>query len=212
MTVKKWLITCLYLFGLTTLSLQAAQFMIGAHAGQALFSKSFKNAFTVGTKLSFAAREGLVIEGSANYMDVETKASETKGKAFKGTVVLGHINYMVPIRAKIQPYIGGAAGVALIGSKYNSPAFTYAGTLGFFINLARDSKMYIEATQMMIDSGDIDVDISPIAVKVGVGVAFGHNKKGKRKELKAGRKRKFNPVRRRPKGPRSRRNMRRGNR
>ena len=208
--MKKFLLIMgLFLFLMSTGILQAAQFMIGAHAGQAIFPTSFESAFIIGTKLSFAAREGLVIEASANYLDVDKKVLESQGKSFKGTSLLGHINYMLPLKTKIQPYIGGAAGVSLIGKTYNSPTFTYGGTLGFFINVARDSKMYVEATQLIIDSGNVHVDINPVLLKVGLGVAFGNHNDVRSKQLKKRKKRMFKPIRKRPQGNRERRKMRR---
>ena len=186
-------------------SLSAAQFMVGAHAGQALFSKHFDNAFVVGGKLSFTAREGLELATSLDYTDVDIKSDETTAKSFKGTSILGHVNYRFPIKSRIQPYLGGTAGLSFIGDDYDAPSLTYGGTLGFFMNIARDSKLYIEANQLFMDSGDINVDIQPIIIKVGLGVAFGNDKVSQRKGLSERRDGRFNPVRRKPKGPRSRR-------
>ena len=144
-------------------------FMVCANVGQSMMSDDFENSLSFGGKIAFAAKEGFVLEGSASYLNAE---SDTIPE-LKAAIGLASLSYMLPLRSQVKPYVGGSAGLSLLNSYYDSPAFTYGAKGGFMLNVSKDTKVYIEASKLWVDSSVSNVAIEPLSISFGLGIAFG---------------------------------------
>ncbi|MBH37841.1 hypothetical protein CL658_02290 [bacterium] len=172
------------LLSLTT-SMLASVFMIGTNVGQAMLSDDFDKAISFGGRASFAAKEGFVLEGSAGYFNAESKTAGVP--SLKAATALATFCYMIPIQSQVRPYLGVSGGLSLLSSSYDSSALTYGAKGGFMMNVSKDTKIYVEASQLIIDSSLANVKIQPLTLSFGLGIAFGSNgakigNRGKRKE------------------------------
>tara|TARA_B100000131_G_C18091905_1_gene602537 strand:- start:816 stop:1433 length:618 start_codon:yes stop_codon:yes gene_type:complete len=154
-------------------SVFASIFMIGANGGQTIVSDDFEGALSFGGRVSFAAREGFVLEGSANYFDAESKTIGTP--SLKAATGLATFCYMIPIRSSVRPYVGISGGLSFLSSAYDSPALTYGAKAGFMMSVSKDTKVFLEASKLIIESSVTNVDIQPLTIGFGLGIAFGAN-------------------------------------
>ncbi len=167
-----------------TSSLLGSVFMVGANVGQTMVSDDFDNSISFGGKATFAAKEGFILEGSAGYLDAESKTAGVP--SVKAATGLATFSYMIPIKSKVRPYIGASGGLSFLNSAYDSPAVTYGAKAGFMMSVSKDTKIFIEASQLIIDSSIDNVKLEPLTFGFGLGIAFG----GSPSKLKPGKKKK----------------------
>ena len=180
----------------------AAQFIVGVNAGQATFSENFDDALVYGGKVAFVSREGIMIEGTLNYAEVDSNTSGVD--SFTMVPALVNLNYKTKFKF-LQPYIGIRGGLTVLSSVYDTPALTYGAKAGTFIQLGKETRLFFEASQLFIDASD-DINIEPLEFSMGIAVAIGGGKgksKYKQEPLE------FKPVRKpggrkqRPRGPKN---------
>jgi hypothetical protein len=163
-------------------AITASTFMVGINGGQVRLSNDFDKPLTASGRVSFMANEGFILEGSAQYFDATSSVSTTP--SLKAGIGLASVAYMVPIKSRVRPYAGVSAGVALLNDSYDSPALAYGVKAGFLMSFSRDTKFFIEASKLMINSSIDTVDIDPLTLSLGLGIAFGSNKASEMKSSK----------------------------
>ena len=177
----------------------ASQFMVSSGVGQSSFSSSFGSATSFQGKVGFLAREGFSLEGTGLYLEADAEKAGDLG--IKMVPVLGGINYMLPLKSPVKPYVGVLGGFTWLSSAYDSPAVTVGAKAGFFFRVSHDFKLYVEASQLSIAQESDNIEM--LTVLGGVSIAFGGGSGRKEMGRRQGGKKKFRPVRRpRPKGSR----------
>ncbi len=184
------------IIGVFSVPSHAAQFLVSAYGGQALFSETYETAYTLGAKASFMSRGGISLDGAIGYFEAEGKDGAGDLKAVP---IYAGLNYMIPVNSPIRPYAGAVLGLSQLSSQFDSPALTYGARAGLYFKVTPDMKLFGEVSKLIIDGGS-ENNIEPLNIVAGLSIAYGgklENKSGKAKEFKRAR-----PQPRGPRGPR----------